>query len=76
MNFGLGHNEVKPPVELRLGDSIEQLEWKGEPHSDRFATKFCDETIIVTPATTQSLSFESEGNAGNTHKNFRETFAI
>ena len=26
MNFGLGHDEVKPPVEPRLGDSIEQLE--------------------------------------------------
>lgn len=35
-----------------------------------------DETIIVTPATAQSLSFESEGNAGNTHENFRETFAV
>ena len=35
-----------------------------------------DETIIVTPATAQSLAFESEGNAGNTHENFRETFAI
>ncbi len=30
----------------------------------------------MTPATAQPLSFESEGNAGNTHKNFRETFAI
>ena len=35
-----------------------------------------DEAIIVTPATAQSLAFESEGNAGNTHENFRETFAI
>ena len=35
-----------------------------------------DETIIVTPATAQSLSFESEDNAGNAHENFRETFAI
>jgi len=35
-----------------------------------------DETIIMTPATTQSLTFESEGNAGNTHENFRETFAV
>ncbi len=26
MNRGLGHNEVKPPVGTRLGDSIEQLE--------------------------------------------------
>ena len=30
----------------------------------------------MTPATTQSLSFKSEGNAGNTDENFRETFAI
>ena len=30
----------------------------------------------MTPATTQSLTFESEGNAGNTHENFRETFAV
>ena len=35
-----------------------------------------DETIIVTPATAQSLALESEGNAGNTHENFRETFAV
>ena len=35
-----------------------------------------DETIIVTPATAQSLPFESEGNSGNTHENFRETFAV
>lgn len=35
-----------------------------------------DETIIVTPATAQSLSFESEGNAGNTDENFRENFAV
>ena len=35
-----------------------------------------DETIIVTPATPQSLPFESEGNAGNTDENFRETFAV
>jgi len=30
----------------------------------------------MTPATAQPLSFESEGNAGNTHENFREIFAI
>ncbi len=30
----------------------------------------------MTPATAQPLSFESEGNAGNTHENFRETFAV
>ncbi len=30
----------------------------------------------MTPATTQSLTFESEGNAGNTDENFREFFAI
>jgi len=35
-----------------------------------------DETIIMTPATAQPLTFESEGNAGNTHENFRETFAV
>jgi len=35
-----------------------------------------DETIIMTPATAQPLSFESEGNAGYTHENFRETFAV
>ena len=35
-----------------------------------------DETIIMTPATAQPLSFESVGNAGNTHENFRETFAV
>jgi len=29
----------------------------------------------MTPATTQPLTFESEGNAGNTDENFRETFA-
>jgi len=28
----------------------------------------------MTPATTQSLTFGSEGNAGNTDENFRETF--
>jgi len=30
----------------------------------------------MTPATTQSLTFGSEGNAGNTDENFRETFAV
>ena len=30
----------------------------------------------MTPATTQSLTFESEGNAGNTDENFRENFAV
>ena len=30
----------------------------------------------MTPATAQSLSFDSEGNAGNAHENFREPFAI
>ena len=35
-----------------------------------------DETIIMTPATAQPLSFESEGNAGYTHEDFRETFAV
>src|SRR5580658_8314440 len=30
----------------------------------------------MTPATTQSLSFESEGNARNTDENFRENFVI
>ncbi len=30
----------------------------------------------MTPATAQPLSFESEGNAGYTHENFREIFAI
>ena len=30
----------------------------------------------MTPATAQPLSFESEGNAGYTHENFRETFAV
>ena len=30
----------------------------------------------MTPATTQSLTFEPEGNAGNTHENFREAFAV
>ena len=30
----------------------------------------------MTPATTQSLSFGSEGNAGNTDENFRENFAV
>lgn len=35
-----------------------------------------DETIIVTPATAQPLTFESEGNAGNTDQNFRELFAV
>ncbi len=47
-----------------------------EPHSDRFAAELADETIIMTPATTQSLSFDTEGNAGNTDQNFRETFAV
>ncbi len=76
MNVGLGHDEVKPPVESRFGDSIEQLERIGEPHIDRFAPELADETIIMAPATTQTLSFESEGNAGNTHENFRKTFAV
>jgi len=35
-----------------------------------------DETIIMAPATAQPLSFESEGNAGNTHENLREIFEI
>src|SRR5271154_6508986 len=48
----------------------------GEPHADRFAAELADETIIMTPATTQSLSFGSEGNAGNTDENFRENFAV
>src|SRR5208283_56346 len=30
----------------------------------------------MTPATTQPLTFGSEGNAGNTDENFRETFAV
>ena len=30
----------------------------------------------MTPATAQPLSFESEGNAGYTDENFRETFAV
>jgi len=30
----------------------------------------------MTPATAQSLSFESEGDAGNTYENFRELFAV
>src|SRR5271154_4775036 len=48
----------------------------GEPHADRFAAELADKTIIVTPATTQSLTFESEGNAGNTDENFCEIFAV
>jgi len=35
-----------------------------------------DETIIMTPATAQPLSFESEGNGGNTDQNFRELFTV
>ena len=30
----------------------------------------------MTPATAQPLSFESEGNAGYTHENIRETFPV
>lgn len=30
----------------------------------------------MTPATAQSLAFESEGNAGNTYENFREPCAV
>ena len=30
----------------------------------------------MTPATAQPLSFESEGNAGYAHENFREIFAV
>ena len=30
----------------------------------------------MTSATAQPLSFESEGNAGNTDENFRKTFAV
>src|SRR5579862_9658761 len=30
----------------------------------------------MTPATAESLPFDSEGNAGNTDENFRESFAI
>ena len=30
----------------------------------------------MTPATAQPLSFESEGDAGNTDENFRRTFAV
>ena len=30
----------------------------------------------MTPATAQPLSFESEGNAGYTHENIREIFAV
>ena len=30
----------------------------------------------MTPATAQSLTFESEGNTGNAHENFREIIAV
>ena len=30
----------------------------------------------MTPAAAQPLTFESEGDAGNTHENFRKVFAI
>ena len=30
----------------------------------------------MTPATAQPLTFESKGNAGNAHENFREIFAV
>ncbi len=67
MNGGFGQNVVKPPIESRFRNPVEQLERIGESHADRVITKPADETIIVAPATTKALTFESEGNAGNTY---------
>ena len=35
-----------------------------------------DETIIVTPATTQALAFATKGDTGNTDENFCKTFRL
>jgi hypothetical protein len=67
MDGGFGQNVVKPPVEPRFRDSIEQLERIGESYADRFISKMRDETIIVAPAPAKALALESEGYAGNTY---------
>jgi hypothetical protein len=67
MNSGFGQNVVEPPIESRFRNSIEQLERIGESHADRVIAKFRDETIIIAPATAKALTFETEGDAGNTY---------
>ena len=67
MNGGFGQNVVKPPIESRFRNPVEQLERIGESHADRVIAKLRDETIIVAPATAKALTFDSEGDAGNTY---------
>ena len=67
MNGGFGQNVVEPPIESRFRNPVEQLERIGESHANRVIAKLADETIIVAPATAKALTFESEGDAGNTY---------
>ena len=67
MNSGFGQNVVEPPIEPRFRNPVEQLERIGESYADRVIAKLRDETIIVAPATAKALTFETEGNAGNTY---------
>jgi len=76
MNSGFGQNVVEPPIESRFRNPVEQLERIGESHADRVIAKFRDETIIVAPATAKALTFDSEGNAGNTYDNLSELGTI
>jgi len=57
---------------LRFRNSIEQLERIGESYADRLVTESGDETIIVAPATTEAIAFESEGDAGNAYDDLSE----
>lgn len=70
MDGGFGQDEVEPPIEPRFRDSIEQLERIGESHADRIIVQSADETIVVTPAPTKALAFESESHAGNAYDDF------
>ncbi len=72
MECGFGQNEFEPPIVPRFRNSIEQLERIGESHADRVIADSGDETIIVAPATTKALAFETESHAGNTYDDLFE----
>jgi len=76
MNSGFGQNVVEPPIESRFRNPVEQLERIGESHADRVIAKPADETIIMAPATAKALTFDSEGNAGNTNDDIFELVKI
>lgn len=61
MDVGLGHDKVKPPVELLVRNPIQQLERIGESHTDRFRAYFGEETIIMASATAEAIALEGEG---------------